>query len=67
MGLADLCIAFYCTAAVPAVVGENHGICVLSSLHSEIIEKTLLTFTCLFVFTCVLRFLIAPHTYVLCQ
>lgn len=36
-GLADLCMAL---AVVPAVVGENPGICALSSLHNTIIQKT---------------------------
>lgn len=49
-GLADLCMAL-AVAVVPAVVGENHGICVLSSLHSTIIQKTPLTFMCLLAFT----------------
>lgn len=63
-GLADPCTAL---AVVPAVVGENHEICVLSSLHSTIIQKTPLTFTWLLASTRMLCFLVIPLKYILCQ
>lgn len=54
-GLADQCMAL---AVVPAAAGENHGICILSSLCSTIIQKTSLTSTC-----SSLHFLIMHYTF----
>lgn len=50
-GLADLCMAL---AVVQAVVGENHGIRVLSSLHGTVI-------TYLHVLACFYSYVVFPN------
>lgn len=59
-GLADQRMAL---AVVPAAAGQNHGICMLASLHSTIIYKTPLTSTCLLASSLMLHFLIMHHTF----